>query len=106
MLQKLDLQKYEKNLRKGMLTDSTLHLVNDRFVTITYNHYLLLFRRPSLDAWRYFHGKALLYATLTASATRCPLTLEDLFFCALCSALRDVQIPPGPRLLILDYLKK
>ncbi|KAG0576966.1 hypothetical protein M758_5G107900 [Ceratodon purpureus] len=51
MLQKLDLQKYEKNLRKGMLTDSTLHLVND-------------------------------------------------------SALRDVQIPPGPRLLILDYLKK
>lgn len=51
MLQKLELQKYEKNFRKGMLTDETLHLVND-------------------------------------------------------SALRDVQIPPGPRLLILDYLRR
>lgn len=35
MLTKLDLQKYEKNFKKGMLTDSTLHLVNDRFVTAT-----------------------------------------------------------------------
>lgn len=51
MLQNLDLQKYEKNFRKGLLTDSTLHLVTD-------------------------------------------------------SALRDVQIPPGPRLLILDHLKR
>jgi len=51
MLQNLDLQKYEKNFRKGLLTDSTLHLVND-------------------------------------------------------SALRDVQIPPGPRLLILDHIKR
>lgn len=51
MLQKLELQKYEKNFRKGLLTDSTLHLVND-------------------------------------------------------SALRDVQIPPGPRLLILDHLQR
>jgi hypothetical protein len=51
MLEKLSLQKYEKNFKKGMLTDSTLHLLND-------------------------------------------------------SSLRDVQIPPGPRLLILDHLKR
>ncbi|XP_024398597.2 chloroplastic import inner membrane translocase subunit HP30-2-like [Physcomitrium patens] len=48
---KLILQKYEKNFKKGMSTDSTLHLLND-------------------------------------------------------SSLRDVQIPPGPRLLILDHLKR
>lgn len=49
MLQKLDLQKYEKNLRKGMLTDSTLHLVNDRFVILTHYLYLFLVRCPNLD---------------------------------------------------------
>ena len=58
MLQKLDLLKYEKNLRKGMLTDSTLHLVNDRFVTFIYIVYNFLVHCPSLDrAWgmRIFH---------------------------------------------------
>lgn len=40
MLQKLELQKYEKNFRKGMLTDETLHLVNDRFVpALTFSFY-------------------------------------------------------------------
>lgn len=33
MLHNLDLQKYEKNFRKGMLTDSTLSLLNDRLRT-------------------------------------------------------------------------
>lgn len=40
MLQKLELQKYEKNFRKGMLTDETLPLVNDRFVpALTFSFY-------------------------------------------------------------------
>eukprot|EP00249_Psilotum_nudum_P012456 c23796_g1_i1 orf=696-1460(-) len=51
MLQSLGLERYEKNFKKGLLTDSTLHLLND-------------------------------------------------------SALRDVKIPPGPRLLILDHIKR
>ncbi|CAM6035840.1 unnamed protein product [Sphagnum compactum] len=51
MLNNLGLQKYEKNLKKGLLTDSTLPLLND-------------------------------------------------------SALRDVRIPPGPRLLILDHIRR
>ncbi|KAL5676091.1 hypothetical protein ACJX0J_012222, partial [Zea mays] len=50
MLQKLGLQNYEKNFKKGLLTDQTLPLLTD-------------------------------------------------------SALRDVKIPPGPRLLILDHIK-
>eukprot|EP00252_Welwitschia_mirabilis_P010803 TRINITY_DN2432_c0_g1_i2.p1 TRINITY_DN2432_c0_g1~~TRINITY_DN2432_c0_g1_i2.p1 ORF type:complete len:265 (+),score=46.08 TRINITY_DN2432_c0_g1_i2:283-1077(+) len=50
MLSKLGLQNYEKNFRKGLLTDRTLPLLND-------------------------------------------------------SALRDVKIPPGPRLLILDHIQ-
>lgn len=51
MLSGLGLQKYEKNFKKGLLTDITLPLLND-------------------------------------------------------SALRDVNIPPGPRLLILDQIKR
>ncbi|KAL3699223.1 hypothetical protein R1sor_017245 [Riccia sorocarpa] len=51
MLSTLGLQRYEKNFKKGMLTDMTLPLLND-------------------------------------------------------SALRDVRIPPGPRLLILDHVKR
>lgn len=51
MLQKLGLQNYEKNFKKGLLTDQTLALLTD-------------------------------------------------------SALRDVKIPPGPRLLILDHIKR
>ncbi|ESQ45582.1 hypothetical protein EUTSA_v10010930mg [Eutrema salsugineum] len=51
MLLKLGLQKYEKNFRKGLLTDPTLPLLTD-------------------------------------------------------SALRDVSIPPGPRLLILDHIQR
>ncbi|GJN27733.1 hypothetical protein PR202_gb15779 [Eleusine coracana subsp. coracana] len=51
MLQKLGLQNYEKNFKKGLLTDSTLPLLTD-------------------------------------------------------SALRDVKIPPGPRLLILDHIQR
>ncbi|OEL15721.1 hypothetical protein BAE44_0023258 [Dichanthelium oligosanthes] len=51
MLQNLGLQNYEKNFKKGLLTDQTLHLLTD-------------------------------------------------------SALRDVKIPPGPRLLILDHIKR
>ncbi|XP_072959639.1 chloroplastic import inner membrane translocase subunit HP30-2-like [Typha angustifolia] len=51
MLANLGLQKYEKNFKKGMLTDRTLPLLTD-------------------------------------------------------SALRDVQIPPGPRLLILDHVQR
>ncbi|KAJ8490911.1 hypothetical protein OPV22_012632 [Ensete ventricosum] len=49
MLTSLGLQKYEKNFKKGLLTDSTLPLLTD-------------------------------------------------------SALRDVNVPPGPRLLILDHI--
>ena len=55
MLQKLDLQKYEKNLRKGMLTDSTLHLVNDRFITVTRNLYLFLVHCRNHNVCRYLH---------------------------------------------------
>ncbi|WVZ85504.1 hypothetical protein U9M48_032427 [Paspalum notatum var. saurae] len=51
MLQTLGLQNYEKNFKKGLLTDQTLPLLTD-------------------------------------------------------SALRDVKIPPGPRLLILDHIKR
>uniref|UniRef100_A0A0C9S2Z5 TSA: Wollemia nobilis Ref_Wollemi_Transcript_16138_1217 transcribed RNA sequence n=1 Tax=Wollemia nobilis TaxID=56998 RepID=A0A0C9S2Z5_9CONI len=51
MLSKLGLQNYEKNFRKGLLTDNTLPLLTD-------------------------------------------------------SALRDVKIPPGPRLLILDHIQR
>lgn len=51
MLQNLGLERYEKNFKKGLLTDSTLPLLND-------------------------------------------------------SALQDAKIPPGPRLLILDYVRR
>ncbi|OIT35798.1 PREDICTED: uncharacterized protein LOC109242888 [Nicotiana attenuata] len=51
MLSSLGLQNYEKNFKKGLLTDNTLPLLTD-------------------------------------------------------SALRDVRIPPGPRLLILDQIKR
>ncbi|KAJ0253732.1 Chloroplastic import inner membrane translocase subunit HP30-2 [Hirschfeldia incana] len=51
MLLKLGLEKYEKNFKKGLLTDPTLPLLTD-------------------------------------------------------SALRDVSIPPGPRLLILDHIQR
>ncbi|KAI4363716.1 hypothetical protein MLD38_019897 [Melastoma candidum] len=51
MLTGLGLQNYEKNFKKGLLTDSTLPLLTD-------------------------------------------------------SALRDVKIPPGPRLLILDHIQR
>ncbi|XP_019149788.1 PREDICTED: uncharacterized protein LOC109146571 [Ipomoea nil] len=51
MLTSLGLERYEKNFKKGMLTDSTLPLLND-------------------------------------------------------SALQDVKIPPGPRLLILDQIQR
>ncbi|MCL7047369.1 hypothetical protein MKW94_014628, partial [Papaver nudicaule] len=49
MLSKLGLQNYEKNFKKGLLTDITLPLLTD-------------------------------------------------------SALKDVGVPPGPRLLILDHI--
>ncbi|KAJ8763068.1 hypothetical protein K2173_023273 [Erythroxylum novogranatense] len=51
MLDNLGLHQYEKNFKKGLLTDSTLPLLTD-------------------------------------------------------SALRDVRIPPGPRLLILDHIQR
>ncbi|MCO5587745.1 hypothetical protein L7F22_041697 [Adiantum nelumboides] len=51
MLQQLGLERYLKNLKRGLLADSTLSLLND-------------------------------------------------------SALREVNIPPGPRLLILDFVKR
>ncbi|KAL8519659.1 hypothetical protein ACS0TY_010555 [Phlomoides rotata] len=51
MLSNLGLQNYEKNFKRGLLSDSTLPLLND-------------------------------------------------------SALRDVKIPPGPRLLILDHIER
>ncbi|RWR73176.1 mitochondrial import inner membrane translocase subunit TIM22-like protein [Cinnamomum micranthum f. kanehirae] len=51
MLTNLGLQDYEKNFKKGLLTDSTLPLLTD-------------------------------------------------------SALRDVKVPPGPRLLILDHIQR
>ncbi|OMO95142.1 hypothetical protein CCACVL1_05546 [Corchorus capsularis] len=51
MLNNLGLQNYEKNFKKGLLTDSTLPLLTD-------------------------------------------------------SALKDVRIPPGPRLLILDHIQR
>lgn len=51
MLATLGLQKYEKNFKRGLLTDNTLPLLND-------------------------------------------------------SALQEVRIPPGPRLLILDYVHR
>ncbi|KAL5568074.1 hypothetical protein UlMin_024649 [Ulmus minor] len=51
MLSNLGLQNYEKNFKKGLLSDSTLPLLTD-------------------------------------------------------SALRDVKIPPGPRLLILDHIQR
>ncbi|KAL4346833.1 hypothetical protein GQ457_17G023010 [Hibiscus cannabinus] len=51
MLSSLGLQNYEKNFKRGLLTDSTLPLLTD-------------------------------------------------------SALRDVKIPPGPRLLILDHIQR
>lgn len=51
MLDKLGLQNYTKNFKRGLLTDSTLPLLTD-------------------------------------------------------SALRDVRIPPGPRLLILDHIQR
>jgi hypothetical protein len=34
MLQKLGLEKYEKNFKKGLLTDHTLPLLTDRYVYV------------------------------------------------------------------------
>uniref|UniRef100_UPI0031B8B388 Chloroplastic import inner membrane translocase subunit HP30-1 n=1 Tax=Arabidopsis thaliana TaxID=3702 RepID=UPI0031B8B388 len=51
MLVKLGLEKYEKNFKKGLLTDPTLPLLTD-------------------------------------------------------SALKDANIPPGPRLMILDHIQR
>ncbi|KAF8379856.1 hypothetical protein HHK36_029305 [Tetracentron sinense] len=63
MLTSLGLQNYEKNFKKGLLTDSTLALLTDRQVGL-------------------------------------PLAM-------ICfSALSDVKIPPGPRLLILDHIQR
>ncbi|MQL92078.1 hypothetical protein Taro_024697, partial [Colocasia esculenta] len=63
MLTTLGLGRYEKNFRKGMLTDYTLPLLTDRQGNSTSSKILLA------------------------------------------SALRDVKIPPGPRLMILDHVQ-
>uniref|UniRef100_A0A7N2MGU6 Uncharacterized protein n=1 Tax=Quercus lobata TaxID=97700 RepID=A0A7N2MGU6_QUELO len=63
MLNNLGLQNYEKNFKKGLLTDTTLPLLTDRLVK------------------------------------------SDLVMMCF-SALRDVKIPPGPRLLILDHIQR
>jgi hypothetical protein len=34
MLNKLGLQKYEKNFKKGLLTDQTLPLLTDRYIVL------------------------------------------------------------------------
>ncbi|CAL9008982.1 unnamed protein product [Prunus brigantina] len=65
MLNNLGLQNYEKNFKKGLLSDNTLPLLNDRQVTSFSNS-----------------------------------------FTPVLSALRDVKIPPGPRLLILDHIQR
>ncbi|KAK3042032.1 hypothetical protein RJ639_001734 [Escallonia herrerae] len=69
MLSSLGLQNYEKNFKKGLLTDSTLPLLTDRQVF-------------------------------------CCILMSFCLVYYLISALRDVRIPPGPRLLILDLIQR
>lgn len=37
MLKQLGLQNYEKNFKKGLLTDQTLPLLNDRYIYFLFN---------------------------------------------------------------------
>ncbi|KAK9071682.1 hypothetical protein SSX86_008111 [Deinandra increscens subsp. villosa] len=78
MLSSLGLHNYEKNFKSGLLTDTTLPLLTDRQL-LTLN--------------------SLLYADFILLVTD-----DHLFACN--SALRDVKIPPGPRLLILDHIQR
>ena len=81
MLHQLGLEKYEKNFKKGLLNDQTLPLLTDRYIVLLIES----------------------YGTLRIGNI-CSLRIDTL----LChfSALRDVKIPPGPRLLILDQIKR
>ena len=81
MLSNLGLASYEKNFKKGLLTDSTLPLLTDRHVYWIHVFILMVI----INAFaKYVYPSALTCA----------------------SALRDVKIPPGPRLLILDHIQR
>ena len=88
MLTRLGLQNYEKNFRKGLLTDTTLPLLTDRWVANP-----ALMSLCHLNNFVRFH----FFPRITVKVS---------FLVWLSSALRDVKIPPGPRLLILDHINR
>ena len=77
MLSKLGLEEYEKNFKKGRLTDPTLPLLTDRLYIHTSFSLLCSNYKP--------------IRFLMNSDSR---------------ELREVNIPPGPRLLILDHIQR
>ena len=89
MLTSLGLHKYEKNFKKGLLTDATLPLLNDRSV-----------EKPPL----WLSCSALLLSLSVFLS--CIAEGESVSHSFSCSALQEVKIPPGPRLLILDHIKR
>lgn len=92
MLSNLGLQNYEKNFKRGLLSDSTLPLLTDRHVVW-----------PSLSNVVVFSFTAFLGDDISAIISMYwYIWLAMMHF----SALRDVKIPPGPRLLILDHIQR
>lgn len=84
MLTSLGLQNYEKNFKRGLLTDSTLPLLTDRQVIglpFTLCMFSLFFLHMLISWWLF-------------------ISIDHH------SALKDARIPPGPRLLILDHIQR
>jgi hypothetical protein len=81
MLLMLGLQRYEKNFMKGQLDDLTLPLLTDRC-----------------------GAKRLLLPCYTHCISRHTDAHPARFLRRFCSALKEVKIPPGPRLRILHHV--
>ncbi|CAN7079527.1 unnamed protein product [Brassica oleracea var. botrytis] len=77
MLSMLGLEEYEKNFKKGRLTDPTLPLLTDRL---------------------YIHTS---FSLLCSNYKPIPFLMNSDS-----RELREVNIPPGARLLILDHIKR
>lgn len=81
-------QEYEKNFKKGLLNDQTLPLLTDR-------------RAPPADAPPAPSGGS--RASAARSTRHFPPSLARPP-ARRCSALKEVKIPPGPRLRILHHV--
>lgn len=97
MLTSLGLQNYEKNFKKGLLTDTTLPLLTDRQVVYCFLLSLLL---HSLQ------DHIVMHICVECFYFDVGRIWHFIKFFGYCSALRDVNIPPGPRLLILDHIQR